>query len=178
MTDDNGVILVAGVGNIFHGDDAFGVILAQEMENRPQTEGVVVSDFGTRSYDLAFAMLDGFETVILVDAVHRGGAPGTVYLLDPEIDAVEAGRSVVGGHGMTPQTVLGILEAFGGFGGAIYVVGCEPASLESEDGKIGLSEPVQAAVPVAISMIDDLVERIRYRNVPATAVDAHESHIS
>lgn len=153
-------ILVAGIGNIFHGDDAFGVVVAQEMAKRPQTDNVVVGDFGIRSYDLAFAILDGYDVVILVDLVSRGGEPGTVYLLDPEIDAVEAGRSLVGGHSMTPQSVLRLLEAFGGFGGSVFVVGCEPATVESENGGMGLSENVQAAVDVAISMIDDLIQRL------------------
>ncbi len=171
-------ILVAGVGNIFHGDDAFGVFVSEEMAKQSALDGVVVTDFGIRSYDLAFAMLDGFDVVILVDTAHRGGEPGTVYLLDPEIDAVEAGRSVVGGHGMTPQTVLGILDAFGGFGGAIYVVGCEPATLASSDGTIGLSEPVRAAIPVAISMIEDLVQRIRDQAMAADTFALDETQLS
>lgn len=154
-------ILVAGIGNIFHGDDAFGVVVAQEMAKRRRSGNVVVADFGIRSYDLAFAILAGYDVVILVDLVSRGGEPGTVYLLDPETDAVEAGRSLVGGHSMTPQSVLRLLEAFGGFGGSVYVVGCEPATVESEDGGMGLSEEVQPAVDVAISMIDDLIQRLR-----------------
>lgn len=157
----NKSILVAGIGNIFHGDDAFGVVVAQELARREQAADVVVADFGIRSYDLAFAILDGYDCVILVDLVSRGGHPGTVYLLDPVVDAVEAGRTLAGGHSMTPQTVLSMLEAFGGFGGSIYVVGCEPATLESEDGGLGLSPPVEAAVDVAISMIEDLFQRLR-----------------
>ena len=163
MTDKKS-ILVAGIGNVFHGDDAFGVLVAREMAKRESTDDVVVADFGTRSYDLVFAILDGYDIVILVDLVSRGGEPGTVYLLDPVIDAVEAGRSLVGGHSMTPQTVLSILEAFGGYGGSIYIVGCEPATLESEDGGIGLSPPAEAAVHVAITMIEDLIRRLQHES--------------
>ena len=78
-------ILVAGVGNIFLGDDAFGVEVARALSGRPLPEGVTVKDFGIRGFDLAYTMLDAWDTVILVDALSRGEAPGTLYLLEPDL---------------------------------------------------------------------------------------------
>lgn len=150
-------ILVAGIGNVFHGDDAFGVVMAEHLLERRLPESVTVVDFGIRSYDLTFAMMDGFDAVILIDATMRGREPGTVYLLTPELDAVGAGQSVTSGHSMNPEAVLRMLETLGGFGGDLYVVGCEPETLESVDGRIGLSRAVEAAIPKAISMVEKVV---------------------
>src|SRR6516225_7125141 len=78
-------ILVAGIGNIFLGDDAFGVEVARRLAARPQPDGVRVADFGIRGIDLTYALLDGYETVILVDATPRGGQPGTLYVIEPDV---------------------------------------------------------------------------------------------
>lgn len=151
-------VLVAGVGNIFHGDDAFGVFTIRELMAREFPEEVDVADFGLRTYDLAFAIMEGYEAVILVDAAARGGKPGSIYLLAPEVDAVEAGQAVASGHSMTPSTVLRMIDAFEGFRGRIVVVGCEPETLECTDGRIGLSEPVELAVQRAVTMVETLVK--------------------
>ncbi len=105
-------VLVAGIGNIFLGDDGFGVEVAQQLAARPQPDGVRVTDFGIRGFDLAFALLDEPEATILIDAMPRGEAPGTVYVLEPDLDA-ETGESVVDhaegsfqGHAMTPELGL------------------------------------------------------------------------
>lgn len=161
---NDGKILVAGVGNVFHGDDAFGVFAARELERRPLPTSVDVGDFGLKSYDLAFAILDGYDAVILVDAVSRGEAPGTVYLLDPDRGSVEAGRTLAVGHSMTPDSVLRLLDAFGGYRGKIYVVGCEPATLESKDGRIALSTIVEASVQEAASMVEKLIGELLSEN--------------
>lgn len=153
-------ILVAGIGNVFHGDDAFGVVVAEQLLKKPMPGFVTVADFGIRSYDLAFAISDGYDAVILVDATTRGRAPGTVYLLTPQLDAVEAGQSVSAGHSMNPEAVLSMLEALGGFDGELYVVGCEPETLLSLDGRIGLSPVVEAAVPGAIELVEVVIERM------------------
>src|SRR6266853_193590 len=83
-------VLIAGVGNIFLGDDAFGVEVAQRLARRPLPEGVRVVDFGIRGLDLAYALLDRYEAVVLVDAAPRGGAPGTIYVLEPELGSASA----------------------------------------------------------------------------------------
>src|SRR5271165_4572574 len=98
-------VLVAGIGNIFHGDDAFGVEVAQHLLTRPKPAGVAVVDFGIRGFDLAFALLDGYEISILVDVVERGGLPGTLYVIEPEIDRLGDARHAGAernGHGMDP----------------------------------------------------------------------------
>lgn len=78
-------ILIAGIGNIFLGDDAFGSDVAQLLMQRPWPENVRVSDFGIRGFDLMFALLDGYDSVILIDAAPRGGIPGNLYTIEPEI---------------------------------------------------------------------------------------------
>ena len=151
-------ILIAGIGNIFLGDDAFGSEVARELMQLSWPEGVNVSDFGIRSYDLAYALTDGFDAAILVDAASRGGRPGTVYLIEPTVsEMVEGGKGVADAHSMDVVSVLQMARSLGGEICKIYLVGCEPASLETEDGRLGLSEAVRAAVPQAIGMIQYLI---------------------
>ena len=153
-------ILIAGIGNIFFGDDALGVETVRELAKREWPEGVQVVDFGIRAYDLAYALADGYETIILVDAVPRGQPPGTVYLIEPDLDGLEKTDFVANGHSLNPVTVLQMAVSLGGQIGRLYLVGCEPAVLECEEGKMGLSAPVAAAVPQAVEMIQSLVSGI------------------
>ncbi|MFF2119508.1 hydrogenase maturation protease [Kitasatospora xanthocidica] len=157
MTDRT--VLVAGVGNIFLGDDGFGVETVRRLSAHPLPAGVEVVDVGVRGVDLAYRLLDGHRTAVLVDAVHRGGAPGTLYLIEaaaeqpPEPPALD-------GHRMGPDAVLALLATLAaGTGGEpperVLVVGCEPASLEEG---IGLSEPVAAAVAEAVRMVLRVVD--------------------
>jgi hydrogenase maturation protease len=155
-------ILIAGIGNIFLGDDAFGVEVARQLVRRALPEGVVVTDFGIRSYDLAYAIMDGYDVTILVDATRQGGKPGTVYLIEPDLSGLDRQEDeVVNGHSLDPVRVLRLVAALGGEPGRLYLAGCEPAVLETEDGRIGLSAPVEAAVPHAIDMILSFVEDVR-----------------
>ncbi len=157
-------ILVAGVGNIFLGDDAFGVEVAQRLLRRPSREGVRVVDFGIRGFDLAYALLDGDDATILVDALPRGGQPGTLYVIEPDLDEIDVRDSsglAVETHGMDPVKVLRLVKTMGGRPKRILVVGCEPGTLDpDEDGRIGLSAPVEGAVEEAIALVDSLVEKI------------------
>jgi hydrogenase maturation protease len=154
-------ILIAGIGNIFLGDDAFGVEVAQRMARRAWPESVRVVDFGIRGLDLAYALLDGPEVAIMVDATARGGEPGTLYLIEPRLSKGDiADESAIETHGMNPMKVLQLVTRLGGQPKRLLVVGCEPASLESDDGQLGLSGPVQAAVDEAISLIESLVKKI------------------
>ncbi len=151
-------ILVAGIGNIFLGDDAFGVEVAQRLAQRPLPAGVRVVDFGIRSFDLAYALLDDPDAAILVDATPRGGAPGTLYLIEPDLGAPEdSSAPLPDAHSLNPVAVLQLVRHLGGRPRRLLVVGCEPAALESEDGRIGLSEPVQAAIDEAVRLIESLV---------------------
>lgn len=151
-------ILVAGIGNIFFGDDAFGCEVAKALLLRPQPEGVRVVDFGIRSYDLAYAMMDGPEVTIFIDATPRGEPPGTVSLIEPDLKSLDSAEGeVVNAHSMNPIRVLQLIRSLGGEPGRLYLVGCEPAVLETEDGAMGLSPSVQAAIPAAIRMIEESV---------------------
>lgn len=153
-------ILVAGIGNIFLGDDSFGVELARALMERPLPEGVRVVDFGIRSFDLAYAMMDGQAATILLDAVSRGEAPGTVYLLEPDLDRLEPASDLPDAHTMNPVAALNMVRALGGNPERVFVIGCEPGTLESEDGRIGLSEPVRAALEPAVDMTLSLIGRL------------------
>ena len=150
-------ILIAGIGNIFAGDDAFGVEVMRELTRHPLPEAVFAKDFGIRSYDLAYAMMDGYSTTILVDATSRGQPPGTVYLIEPDVDAIND-QTNVDAHCLNPVAVLQLVQALGGKLGKLYLVGCEPEVLDSDE--IGLSPSVRAAVPQAVQMIEFLVHRL------------------
>jgi hydrogenase maturation protease len=154
-------ILVAGIGNIFFGDDAFGCEVASQLRRKPLPEGVRVIDFGIRSYDLAYAIMDGYDATILVDATPQGSAPGTIYLIEPDLKKLdELPDEAVNAHSMNPVRVLQLVRSLGGRPGWLRVVGCEPAVLEAEEGEMGLSEKVQAAVAPAIEMIETLIREI------------------
>ena len=154
-------ILVAGIGNIFFGDDAFGCEVASQLRRKPLPEGVRVIDFGIRSYDLAYAIMDGYDATILVDATTQGSAPGTIYLIEPDLKKLdELPDEAVNAHSMNPVRVLQLVRSLGGKPGWLRVVGCEPAVLEAEEGAMGLSEKVQAAVAPAIEMIETLIREI------------------
>lgn len=151
-------ILVAGIGNIFFGDDAFGCEVAAQLVKRTLPEGVRVIDFGIRSYDLAYAMMNGPDVTIFIDATPQGQPPGTVSLIEPDLNFLDnTSGEVVNAHSMNPVRVLQLIRSLGGQPGRLYLVGCEPAVLEPEDGVMGLSETVQAAIPKALEMIESLI---------------------
>lgn len=169
-------ILVAGIGNIFFGDDAFGCEVAQQLARRPLSEGVRVTDFGIRSYDLAYAIMDGYDATILVDASPQGSEPGTIYLIEPDLKKLdELPDEAVNAHSMNPVRVLQLVRSLGGNFGWLRVVGCEPAVLEVEDGAMGLSEKVQAAVAPAIGMIESLIREILQDTGNCVAVNGSKS---
>jgi hydrogenase maturation protease len=162
-------VLVAGVGNIFFGDDAFGVEVARRLARRALPEGVQVVDFGIRGLDLAYALLDGYDAVVLVDAVPRGGRPGTLYVLEPTPGQVgNAGPApAVEPHAMDPVKVLRLAESMGGRVGRLLLVGCEPTpNTGAAGGEVeremqdGLSETVRAAVDEAVDLVAGLAARL------------------
>jgi hydrogenase maturation protease len=149
------MILIAGIGNIFLGDDGFGTEVARRLAGRALPPEVVVKDFGISGIDLTYALLDPYELVILVDACARGGEPGSVYLIEPEF--LEGASAPFEAHSMNPMNVLRTVRQMGGARGRILLVGCEPADLGPEEGKLGLSDAVEAAIGEAIPMIEKLV---------------------
>ena len=157
-------ILVAGVGNIFLGDDAFGVEVARSLTRRRLPESVSVKDFGIRGFDLAYALLDPWEAVILVDALPRGEAPGTLYTVEPNLAGLRSRTSpdmAMNPHGMDPVRVLNLATSMDTISAQVLIVGCEPNDFGDElEGRMGLSAPVQAAVEEASNLIEELIERI------------------
>lgn len=156
-------LLVAGIGNIFLGDDAFGVEVVRRMAGLKLPECVRVSDFGIRGFDLAYALQDGYETTILVDACPRGQAPGTLYVIEPDLKALddpEAPPASLEAHAMNPLSVLRMAKAMHIEVKNILLVGCEPETLGGEEGQMGLSAPVEAAVDEAVKLVESLVSRI------------------
>ncbi len=170
-------ILIAGLGNIFLGDDAFGVEVVHELARRPQPPEVSVVDLGIRSYDLAYALTDGYDAVILVDATPRGEPPGTISLIEPDVSRLQpVEHEAADAHTLNPVAALHLAQALGGQTGKIYLVGCEPANLVAgEDGDLGLSEPVHAAVPAAIATIESLVENLLDRKPAGSALNLTET---
>lgn len=166
-------ILVAGIGNIFFGDDAFGCEVAAQLMRRPLPEGVRVIDFGIRSYDLAYAMIDGPDVTIFIDATPRGQPPGTIYLIEPDPNILEGtSDEIANAHSMNPVLVLQLIRSLGGRPERLYLVGCEPAVLETEDGTMGLSPPVQAAIPEALEMIESLIRDLLSETPDAASASA------
>ena len=176
-------ILVAGVGNVFLGDDGFGVEVVRRLAGRELPEGVEVVDFGIRGLDLAYALQDDYDAVICVDATPRGEKPGTVYLLEPEIE--EDGEVALDTHGMDPVKVIKLSRALGARPTRTLVVGCEPQVVPGwrrgvsgtgefetrpyetrayDDMLMELSEPVRVAVEEAVKLVESLVEEI-YKEV-------------
>ena len=164
-------ILIACIGNIFLGDDAFGVEVAQRLQSRKTKSyppGVEVVDFGIRGMDLAYSLLDDYDMLILVDAVPRGGSPGTLYLIEPKQpgssseQGATAGKATPDAHSMDPVKVLAFARTLGARPIHTLLVGCEPTPLGDEytEMQMGLSDPVQAAVDEAVKMIDSLIEKL------------------
>lgn len=161
MTEPN--ILIACIGNIFQGDDAFGVEVAKRLANRPLPENVRLVDFGIRGFDLAYALTDGYDVTILVDAAPRGEPPGTLYLIEPDVHEIEtetAQPAMIDAHTMNPLNVLRVAHSMGAEFGKLLLVGCEPQELGGSEGLMGLSEPVEAAIGGAVEMIESIIADI------------------
>jgi len=157
------LILVAGIGNIFLGDDGFGVEVAQRLSQCTFPEGVRVVDFGIRGLDLAYALMDGPQATILIDACPRGAAPGTLYVVEPDLTSLNSANTsqvAVDAHAMNPMNVLCMAKSMGAPLQRILLVGCEPATLGPEEGQMGLSELVENAVDRAVTLTESLVTRI------------------
>ncbi|MEH0573560.1 hydrogenase maturation protease [Streptomyces sp. B21-108] len=160
--------LVAGIGNIFLSDDAFGVETARRLAGRDLPGHIEVMDIGVRGMHLAYQLLDGYDTVVLVDATARGETPGTLYVIEHDVGggSPSPAAPALDGHRMTPDAVLALLGTLCAGTGEpprrVLVVGCEPASV---DEGIGLGAQVSDAVPKAVRLIEELLRT----GEPATA---------
>jgi hydrogenase maturation protease len=170
----SGRTLVAGIGNVFLSDDAFGVEVAHRLAGRPLPDGARAEDYGIRGIHLAYELLEGYDTLVLVDAVPLGQAPGTLAVIEPKNDAsasagTEVGASgvnevpdptavpMVDAHTMGPDVVLATLARLGGSVGRIVIVGCQPAELREG---MGLSPAVAAVVDDAADLCVEVLEAV------------------
>lgn len=175
MTDSR--ILIACIGNIFLGDDGFGTEVARRLTAESLPPEVVLKDFGIRGLDLTYALLDPYELVILADACSRGNAPGTVYVIEPY--PIESGESDIvcaplEAHGMNPMKVLRMVHSMGVKLGRVLLVGCEPEFTGSdEEGRLGLSAPVQSAVDEAVIVIKSLIAKALDGQLAEMAIESH-----
>jgi hydrogenase maturation protease len=151
----SGRVVVAGVGNIFLGDDGFGVEVARELAGVALPAGVEVIDVGVRGVHLAYDLLDGCDLLILVDTAARGAPPGTVSLLEAHPGVAPAGAPLIDPHSLAPDDVLALLRRLGGQPARTLVVACEPADLGAG---MELSAPVRAAVPEAVRLVEAILE--------------------
>lgn len=158
-------ILVAGIGNIFLSDDAFGSEVARQLMRRPHAENIHVFDYGIRGVDLIYALLENYDAAILIDAVPRDGEPpGTLFILEPELNEFHSNAPpMLDAHSLDPVKALTTAVSMGSTIKHVFIVGCQPSELPAEDDleiPAGLSEPVQAALGAAADMVEELVEKI------------------
>jgi hydrogenase maturation protease len=157
-------ILVACIGNIFLGDDAFGVHVAQRLMECHFPSSVKIVDFGIRGLDLVYALLENWHAAILVDAAPRGGKPGSLYIIEPEMpDLPDTApqENLMEGHSMDPVKVLQMAREMGGTLGRILLVGCEPTPIDPDgEMQMELSPRVAAAIDPAVSAIGALIADI------------------
>jgi hydrogenase maturation protease len=151
-----GRILVAGVGNVFLQDDAFGVEVVRLLAERPQPPGVQIQDYGIRGVHLVYELLNGYDLFVLIDAAPRGEAPGTVSVLEVEVPGPDdpSAQPVIDAHSLTPDAIFGLLASLGGHPGRSLVVACEPAEI---DAGMGLSDPVREALPHAVRAVEEIL---------------------
>lgn len=142
-------VLIAGIGNVFFGDDGFGVEVANRLSRSTLPRGVTVADFGIRGVHLVFELFDPPDLLVILDAVPRGAAPGTLVVLEPTLDALSRSGPAADAHGMDLPRVLESVEAMGGRLPPIRLIGCEPAELGE---RMGLSTPVAAAIEPAAEL--------------------------
>ena len=162
MTEREMRILVAGIGNAWLRDDGFGGEVARRMAALDLPSGVAVMDAGTGGLDLAYEVMRGYDALVIVDVSRQGGAPGTLYVMEPDEastdGAIEDGATI-NPHAMDPQTVLRFVKSIGAWPGRVIVIACEPG--EVEELGIGLTEPVHEAVARAMTLVAETVEELR-----------------
>ena len=154
-------ILIAGVGNAWLRDDGFGGEVARRLQERQMPQGVAVMDAGTGGLDLAYEVMRGYDALVILDVSRQGGEPGTLYVMEPDEDSVQAGiedGEVINPHGMDPQTVLRFVRSIGAWPGRVMVIACEPAEVESMGW--GLSEEVGSAVDHAVELVVQTVHEL------------------
>jgi hydrogenase maturation protease len=156
VTETTGRTLVAGVGNIFQRDDAFGVEVIKLLAGRPWPDGVEIADFGIRGVHLVYELLGGCDLFVLIDAAQRGLAAGTVTVLEVEPEHMPVPNGVLDAHGLAPDQVFAMLAAMGARPGRSLAVVCEPADVSPG---MGLTDPVTAALPAAVRLVEKILDQ-------------------
>src|ERR1041385_8190772 len=157
-----GKILIACIGNIFLGDDGFGVEVARRLSQRKLPTDVVVKDFGIRGFDLASALIEPWDLVIMVDAMSRGSEPGNIYIMELN-DECSAPTEPMNAHGLHPARALDLARTMGEVSARVLLVGTEPAELGGEDGQMGLSPIVASVVEPACDVIEEIADKFLTR---------------
>ena len=154
-------VMIAGVGNMFMKDDGFGCEVIKKVSHKKFPEGVEIRDFGTGGLKLAYDLMKGYDGLILVDASARGEKPGTLYVIEPkeeEVDGNLENGTIIDPHGSDPATVLRFVKSVGAWPAKVLIVACEPENVE--DFEIGLSEPVNAVLDQAATLVEEMVKEI------------------
>jgi hydrogenase maturation protease len=170
MTERHAQILVAGVGNTWMRDDGFGAEVVRVLQQGELEPGITVEDFGTGGLDLAYEVMRGYDSLVLIDVMRGEQPPGTLYVLEPEEAEIAAGiedGEMIDPHAMDPQTVLRFVRAVSGWPGSVVVIACEPAEV---DYGLGLSPEVADAVPRAIALVAETLADLRGRAQRARAL--------
>ena len=166
-----GRTLVAGVGNVFMRDDAFGVEVVRLLAERSWPDGVEIADFGIRGVHLVYELLNGCDLFVLVDAAQRGCTPGTVTVLEVDPAQPEPGAAIMDAHDLTPDAIFAMLASMGGHPGRSLIVACEPADLSAG---MGLSEQVRDALPHAVSAVAEILVQEQQKEGARHAEQAYQ----
>ena len=157
-------ILVAGIGNIFNGDDAFGVEVARVLSRRHLPECVRVVDFGIRGIDLTYALLDGYDAVLLVDAAQTGEPPGAVSVIEPEHSTEDTSdifqQPMLSPHELDPASVLRMSRVLGSPCRRVILVACEPYTFGGDEGVMGLSPVVAATIEPTAKLVEEIIANL------------------
>lgn len=154
-------ILIAGVGNSWLRDDGFGGEVARRLERRELPAGVTVMDAGTGGLDLAYEVMRGYDGLVILDVTKQGGAPGTLYVIEPDEESIQGGiedGETINPHAMDPQTVLRFVKSIGAWPGRVVVIACEPSDVDQMGW--GLSEDVEQAVERAVELVLETIEEL------------------
>jgi hydrogenase maturation protease len=154
-------ILVAGIGNAWMRDDGFGGEVAKLLSDRELPAGVQVIDFGSGGLDLAYEVMRGYDALILIDVSRQGSPPGTLYVMEADLadvdGQIEEGQ-MLDPHGMDPQTVLRFVKYVGGWPGRVFVIACEPGTVE--DVGLGLSDAVSGSLARAADLVLETIAEL------------------
>ncbi|GAC1565475.1 MAG: hypothetical protein NVS3B14_03310 [Ktedonobacteraceae bacterium] len=151
-------VLVAGVGNVLHGDDGYGVAVAQRLAQRSDLPPAVkVVEVGIGGISLVQELFDGYDVLMIVDAVDRDGTPGAIFLLEPQVPDLaqwpheQRQDFLVNMHMTTPSRALILARALGVLPPSVYMLGCQPTTCDEL--VIGLSPPVERAVELSVERL-------------------------